>query len=391
MARPSFSVGINGVHSWNDYYQGQLTATVINARYAAEYVSGVQRRLPDGWKEPTPYRFERTVWKHLNGTCKVERFDPKYNELHTGYITGNTSNYWNNTYLENKSFTSHRDRALVKARLAMKDTSVNLGVAFAERNKTARMVGDNAIQLAKAMMKLRRKDWKGAARELGIYKPGKPRGKSVTDRWLELQYGWKPLLSDVYGATEALAKRPHSDWRVTGKGSSVDHIDNLHVEGLNQDRCETRCTGLRGSFVRIDAVPENDLLIALSALGITNPLFVGWELVPYSFVIDWFLPIGTFLDSLDAMLGYGATSTSLTNFSKLRWDTVGIPQPTHNMPYWYRSTNLTSGYKRYVWVDRTVSDTVPLPTLPRFKDPRSLAHMANGLSLLASAFSSGRR
>jgi hypothetical protein len=36
-------------------------------------------------------------------------------------------------------------------------------------------------------------------------------------------------------------------------------------------------------------------------LGLTDPLSVAWELIPYSFVVDWFVPIGTYLDNLNAI------------------------------------------------------------------------------------------
>jgi len=391
--RQNFSVTIPGVKttiSNQDLTGLKPIESVSQAKFATEFTDGVRRRRPPGWVEPTPYHFERTVWSLLQGTSRVKRFDPAYDYVVTGYMGNETQNYFNDAWLHSTDYTTHRDRALVKARLALKDTDVNLGVAFAERNKTARMVGDNAIAIAKAYRRLRRGDFRGAARELGINKPGKPRGSSATSRWLELQYGWKPLLSDVFGATEALAKRPRSDWRVTSKGSSVEQIDSLITSGLNHTRCMTQATGKRGSFVRIDAVPENDLLIALSSLGITNPLLIGWELVPFSFVVDWILPVGSFLESLDAMLGYGPTWCSMTNFAKVEWNSTGVPQPRHNGGFWYEAVNDTHQHKRYVYVKRTVSESVPLPTLPRFKDPRSLSHMANGLSLLAQVFSSRR-
>ena len=41
----------------------------------------------------------------------------------------------------------------------------------------------------------------------------------------------------------------------------------------------------------------------LAATGFSNPLNLGWELVPFSFVVDWFVGIGNYLSSLDATLG----------------------------------------------------------------------------------------
>jgi len=41
----------------------------------------------------------------------------------------------------------------------------------------------------------------------------------------------------------------------------------------------------------------------LAQIGITNPINLAWELIPYSFVIDWLIPVGKFLESLDALVG----------------------------------------------------------------------------------------
>ena len=58
---------------------------------------------------------------------------------------------------------------------------------------------------------------------------------------------------------------------------------------------------------------SNSWLAGLNNLGLINPFTVIWELMPMSFVIDWLLPIGNFLDALTAHVGlefYGGYETS---------------------------------------------------------------------------------
>jgi hypothetical protein len=33
------------------------------------------------------------------------------------------------------------------------------------------------------------------------------------------------------------------------------------------------------------------------SLGLVNPAEIAWEVVPYSFVVDWFLPIGSYISA----------------------------------------------------------------------------------------------
>jgi hypothetical protein len=40
-------------------------------------------------------------------------------------------------------------------------------------------------------------------------------------------------------------------------------------------------------------------MTAQRQLGLLDPATVLWEIIPYSFVVDWFLPIGSYLDNLN--------------------------------------------------------------------------------------------
>jgi len=278
-----------------------------------------------------------------------------------------------------------RTRAEVDALLKLKDQNIDLGVAFAERSATARMVGDVATRIAKAYREARKRNFRKAASELGA------RYRKSTSNWLELQYGWKPLLSDVYGSCQALADSryaPHQ-WQITVKGVSREEEYNFSkaFNGGAQFYYEDRY--FFGSFVRLDYYPDNVFLIALSSLGLTNPLQIAWELVPYSFVVDWMLPIGDWLSSLDAANGYtfrGGSRSDLSRRSRVVLPTTAGGTLSGQTPEW---NNMLGGKSRRVELNRVVYTSSPLPRPPVPKNPVSLGHMANGLSLLTEAF--GRR
>jgi len=120
-------------------------------------------------------------------------------------------------------------------------------------------------------------------------------------------------------------------------------------------------------------------------LGITNPLLIGWELVPFSFVVDWFLPVGNWLESVDAMLGYESAYYSSSFRVEAIWNDdfgqrINAPSGPGYISAYY------SGNKRLFQLKRSVSNSVPIPKFPRIKDPFSLGHMANGLALLTQVF-----
>jgi hypothetical protein len=119
-------------------------------------------------------------------------------------------------------------------------------------------------------------------------------------------------------------------------------------------------------------------------LGIFNPLLIGWELVPFSFVVDWFIPVGSYLEGIDALLGYDSFSYSNSLLTKVSWEGKGLGRKDTGSGFYLDNSYFES--KKIVRLDREASASVPFPRFPGFKDPRSLEHMANGLSLLATAF-----
>lgn len=395
MSRPNFSVNLP--LAWSR--RSPLSSTSVvqgvdsDAINTMEETTGTTRHKPQTkWIPPTRYTLFWRTYRKAEGTCLNQTTsNPNgLGQFYSGCVGGsrfNSLDHFNATVTESQvTDMSLENPCLIEARNKLKQTDINLGVAFAERNATARLLGDTASRMGKAFRNLKAGKVRKAMNELGIsHKKHEPRGGNVPNKWLELQYGWKPLISDVYGACNALSKRDKGDWRVTAKASrSSTRIWTATFSGadagVGSAQSDTKV------FIRLDALPANELTISLASLGVTNPLLIAWELVPYSFVVDWALPVGAWLESLDALLGYKDCSYSRSILTRCEWTEKGIRTP--NNPQGGFVSNNYIGSKRLVKLDRQVGG-IPLPTFPRIKDPRSLGHMANGLALLASSF--GRR
>lgn len=396
MARPPFTLNIPG--AWNCTTTGGApitNGTSPSALHADEVSTGSGSPVIDGWRNPNGYTMTYRYYRRAQGICRnLSLGNPAFGQIYTGCVGAtnarfDSENHFNSLVTEsslNGLASPLANRALIKARGKMKRSDINLGVAFAERNATARLLGDTAGRLGKAFNNLKRGRVRAAMRDLGISNARRePRGSNVPNKWLELQYGWKPFLSDVFGACDALSRRDNSDFRVTAT-ASVTNNQTYTREWIGFDAGIGGAQATIGAFCRIDAIPENDLKISLASLGVTNPALIVWELVPYSFVVDWALPVGEWLESLDALLGYGTSSTSTSTFIRCIWKGVGTTRPPQSG---FQTKNEYIESKRFVKLTRVATSGVPLPTFPGLKDPRSLGHMANGLSLLASAF--GRR
>jgi len=127
----------------------------------------------------------------------------------------------------------------------------------------------------------------------------------------------------------------------------------------------------------------NTALKAMSETGISNPLLLAWELVPYSFVVDWFLPVGNYLGTLDATLGVtfnqGYSSVKIQYQSNCTMTGRGSGAGSKS-----GSISSTRTYESFV---RNTLGDFPSPTFPTVTNPFILERFANAIALLSGAFS----
>lgn len=284
----------------------------------------------------------------------------------------------------------------------LKKQSVNLAVAFAERKQTARLIESNLVKVARAARAVRRLDGREALLHLGLV-GGKRRHSSrvrpegVTDFWLELQYGWKPLLSDIYGSVENLNQVESEGSRliatVTGTSKDTETWSKKLSDTLSgtstvwdftkYSQLKSRVK-VRLDYVRTDEIPTD----ILTQLGLHNPLSVAWELVPFSFVVDWSFPLGEYFNLLDAAVGWKLKGGTCSRKAVLTsWP--GNGKVRKRDPRYYKSSSgfvSVSGSSRQMLFNRVVYPESPIPHMPGFKSTASHMHVANGLALLSSAF-----
>jgi len=281
--------------------------------------------------------------------------------------------------------------------------SFNMGVALGESRQTINMVLDNVKAIGLAARDVKHGQFSDALRRLGSQydvndflgrRPNKLKGlkggvlgntkslkpldtKDFANRWLEIQYGWKPLLNDVYEASKAF-KALEGPRTLQVVVTTNDH----GTYEASQSPSLYKCPGNWRVKQKLIYEFREDISVSRS-LGLDDPLSVIWELMPYSFVVDWFLPIGTFLDNL-AMIPKLKGRSIHTKFIKSDFRGVGVLVPPNNTSYVGASTRGSS--MRLV---RTVSSMgVPI-AYPEFKPLEKVftgAHLRNALALARQHF-----
>jgi hypothetical protein len=219
---------------------------------------------------------------------------------------------------------------------------------------------------------------------------------------LELQYGWKPLLSDFYGTLDAFAlgemRRERLKAHVTGKSMSSEDFSETKtlVDSVgNYINVTKHCRVNRKVFCRLDYVKNDDVPLAgnLSQMGISNPLMLAWELLPWSFVADWFVPIGAYLNTLDATFGWSFLGGSLSMKDEMH-TTLIAAESVSSYPPWPTSGDLhpVGSKSRQLAFERVTYADSPTPDFPMYiKDNPSVDHALNGISLLATAIAGKSR
>lgn len=137
---------------------------------------------------------------------------------------------------------------------------------------------------------------------------------ALSRKYLEIVYGWNPLMQDIYGVyvlakeqsvkAMLLSAEGKSNRNLQGGGSEFHDFSNATTTkwiSTNED-AKVRCK----LYGRID--PNHAGLRALNQLGLLNPVSLAWELVNWSFVVDWFCPVGAVLNAFTAPAGLSFVS-----------------------------------------------------------------------------------
>jgi len=139
--------------------------------------------------------------------------------------------------------------------------------------------------------------------------------RAITDTWLAYQYAAKPLANDAAGAYQLLKKNyiDNPSWdviRIIGTGSS---------ESITPERIELSSTPTGPGYARIRYKAKQSCsvrLIGAYKVSISHPgdapvwdaaglspdnwAPTSWEIIPYSFVVDYFTNAGRVIDAYAA-------------------------------------------------------------------------------------------
>lgn len=182
--------------------------------------------------------------------------------------------------------------ALVKNKLVEKvsNQKVNLVFMTAERGQTFSLVRDIVKRLSLVLRGKRK-----LLHSLGKYAKKSPR--RIADDFLAFEFGVLPLMSDLAALKDKLLGP--SETSLTFRSNSTTNLEDYVV--LLGRRVRVKASISVSVVLRYQM--DNSATRALSEFGFINPAEVAWETMPWSFVVDWFVPVGNWISSFTAESG----------------------------------------------------------------------------------------
>lgn len=325
-------------------------------RYAAQagYVGPKKFPLPEN-----KYRYER-----IREYCSNQYYTP------TGTVAGSSLQFaartpsWVFTHLYKYGDFAY-EKAYYKMFSQIDTFRTNLAEFIATRQQTVDMMTEKVQGLIKITRAIRR----GNARELKRMFGKRPKSKDFANRFLEYSFGWVPLVSDVYMFANDLHEPPKETFETRGR--AITNVSEWDVWSGSVD-IVAKCR------IKLQCRVKNHAQQFLRDYGVTDPALVAWEMMPYSFVVDWFYPVGSYLQHRSTFSGIEIVRTCVTMDYTSNW--FGSQPPAG--PKWSGAT--CSGILKIKERNYRVFNTDP-PN-PFLKDPISTDHFFLSLALLRQQF-----
>jgi hypothetical protein len=207
----------------------------------------------------------------------------------------------------------------------------------------------NGLELFDLALKLKNLDVKGAFKRLTSVT------QTVSDLWLKYRYAYCTTKSDIEELGRFIATNSNGSPTVARAGDSLD-TGTMHVKILMRPK-----TNSLGETVN-----------RLTEYGAAPSLYNLWDLVPFSFIVDWFADIG---DMLEDVTQYGRCAAYDIQSLTTSWKWHDYVEKSHTrarLDYYQR------------WVSPTVPPYIPYTEQSSASGETIIKRFADTVALIGS-------
>lgn len=337
------------------------------------------------WVEYPSSRWEKVVSDSVKRSKPADLFGNATQQNWSDYASGTSLGWFENSayifqyalsrYVSNSPIKTspivNRDALNLRLLNKIKSQNLNLAQSMAEYRQTCDMFAGAAADVIKTFRSLRSGRLFADFVRI-LQEPRNKKERRIANRWLEYQYGLSPLLSDIYGLSAQLAAKINEGFMVWARersSESLVHETTRSFQGPDSQWYSAYHYETHKVQTRVTArfKISDESVRALSQTGLSNPALLGWELIPYSFVIDWLIPVGEWLSALDALNGTKELRVNYGNFTEIIVEVSGAGGTT-----WRRDKHKHR---------EATKNSIGMPRL-EYKPSESLKSVLNGLALL---------
>lgn len=209
-----------------------------------------------------------------------------------------------------------------KLNAEIRGSTAGLGISLVEGHQAFNMITSRLFQLRHFTRSVKRLDFRAAwwilkhgttttprPKDLAriVLPPGlraRKGAKHFANNFLEFHFGWSPLIKDIQDAFEVLdAPIPLGKYGVSsGFPNLPEEIQRESVGSSSwgehwwtSTKHKLKVVGRCG----VDVEVTNPNALLASNLGLTQPWSLVWEVIPFSFVVDWFVNVGSYLEQFE--------------------------------------------------------------------------------------------
>jgi len=293
----------------------------------------------------------------------------------------------------NKLFTRVKGRDAV-------DTGSSFGEAVGRARSEIASSSRRLVNSANEIDKLRPRDFKALFPGKGVLPLSQvPIGalKVGSNLWLAWQYAIRPAINDAWAAvghsiaTDEFVKYVSAKHRGSGTKSVVRQVRPNYSPGYVLSATDVTSVNsidfTHESKFKMAYVITDMLLFNLHSMTTFNPALIAWNMMPLSFVVDWFQNVSGYLEALENSMLIGAQPlwTVETSFRCEKFKSLATGNGSYDDGLGTTKSFSTFGENRtkVVTVRRTFYDrSSPIPTTDTFFNAPKL-----GSSRLLSAAS----
>lgn len=316
------------------------------------------------------------TWKHVySGDIDFVKYNFE-NNVRYGYTP---DEFWDKNDLSS-TISNLTTSSLDKVWSRISDKKFSVSQMLAEREEVSGTIRDIISRVAKGIISLRHGNLIDAVKALFPTS-----AKQLANDVLIVQYGIRPLMGDLSSCISFLThpfQYPQTCSAVSSNKGRYMHVPLATANGISKTVYEDFDVYVKHGC---SLTFTNETNYYLNAVGLTDLVSLGWEVIPYSFIVDWFVNVSSVLQSLEVSTAVKPSNAYRTVFYRkvIRSSSRVLAGQTSYAPYKWKFDMTLGWYAEYVYCQRQPLPTLPLPEL-HFKDnPLTLEHLLNATALVS--------